>query len=105
MWPIGGQQWQRLAAALVRNESARASAASPPAENNAKMQHRSAASPPASGDAPRRQWRLLVQAQDAPGVRALAALLRESLPPGEDLTVAVDSETPAGFANLVPPRQ
>jgi hypothetical protein len=58
-----------------------------------------------SGNAPRQQWRLLVRAPDAPGVHALAALLRKSLPLDAELSVQPDPGIPEGLANLVPPHQ
>jgi hypothetical protein len=56
-------------------------------------------------NAPRRPWRLLVATPDAPEVLTLAAFLRQSLPPGEALTVQSDTDIPPGFARLVLPER
>jgi hypothetical protein len=104
VWPLDGEQWKRLAATLggtpVRHSGALHAEA--PAANRSARADITAEIP---RDAPRRPWRLLVAAPDAPEVLALAAFLRQSLPPGEELAVQSDAGIPRGFARLVPPER
>jgi hypothetical protein len=104
VWPLDGEQWKRLAATLggtpVRYSEARHAEA--PAANRSARADIIAEVP---RNAPRRPWRLLVAAPDAPEVLALAAFLRQSLPPGEELAVQSNADIPMGFARLVPPER
>jgi hypothetical protein len=89
-WPVEARQWRQLAATLARRHPTQ-----------------TAVPPPTEGEsAPRQTWRLRVNAPpDAPEVRALATLLRNSLPPGAELAVEIDTGIPDGFASLAPPGQ
>jgi hypothetical protein len=96
VWPLDGEQWKQLAATLggtpVRHEEARSARAGIMADEITQ-------------DTPRRPWRLLVAAPEASEALALAAFLRQSLPPGEELAIQGDADIPVGFARLVPPER
>ncbi|MDR1227466.1 MAG: hypothetical protein LBK55_00350 [Azoarcus sp.] len=100
IWPINGEQWKRLAATLGDTSAHHAEA--PATDKSARA---GIMADEIAQDAPRRPWRLLVAAPDAPEVLALAAFLRQSLPPGEELTVQGDADIPMGFARLIPPER
>ncbi|MDR1062571.1 MAG: hypothetical protein LBL48_01305 [Azoarcus sp.] len=100
VWPLDGKQWKRLAATLEGTPERHAEALA--------VDDRSARAgimTEIAQDALRRPWRLLAATPEAPEVLALAAFLRQSLPPGEELAVQGDADIPMGFARLVPPER
>jgi hypothetical protein len=88
IWLLGAAQWKRLATSF----------------RHAPIPHADAPSS-RNKSAPQQPWRLLVSTPEAPEALALAAFLRQSLPPGAELLIHADPAIPAGFARLAPPRQ